>query len=173
MAIISLACFVNISSARTQYILILIKTHLYNNTLGIYSSINYVQTLFIAFCSLLMMTSSDHCVLLPLNQMIGMGFGMLCVTPTAEEFSMGWNKRIANEYSGLDAWMREWTQKLFICFEATIKSRRPQKGELRLRSFSTQASDMCLLWCVVSCYERGLSKMLLQLCLHNVYLIII
>ena len=61
-----------------------------------------------------MITSNDHCVLLPLNQMIGIGFGMLCRVPNAKEFLMGWNKRVANKYSELDAWMIERAQKLFI-----------------------------------------------------------
>ena len=74
---------------------------------------------------------------------------------TAEDFLVGWNIKLANEYSELDAWVREWAQKLFIYFEATVKSRRPQKGELRLRSLSTQVSDMCWLWCVDSYYEKG------------------
>ena len=50
-----------------------------------------------------MLTTSDHCALLPLNQITGMGFGMLCRVPTAEEFLMG----LVNEYSKLDAWARE------------------------------------------------------------------
>ena len=41
-----------------------------------------------AFYSLIKLTTSDHCVLLPLNQMIRMEFGMLCRVPTAE-FLMG------------------------------------------------------------------------------------
>ena len=52
-----------------------------------------------------------------------MGFGMLCRVLTAEEFLMGQNIRLAYEYSELDAWVRKQTQKLFICFEVTIKFR--------------------------------------------------
>ena len=56
--------------------------------------------------------------------MNGMKFGMLCEAPTAEEFLMGYNKRLTNECFELDAWVREQTQKLFIYLEATIKSRK-------------------------------------------------
>ena len=75
--------------------------------------------------------------------MIAMGFGMLCMVLSAEEFLMGWNITLANEYSELDAWVREWTHKLFICFETTIKSRRAiiRKGSNKWSGVTNEQSS--------------------------------
>ena len=45
------------------------------------------------------MTSSDHCILFLLDQMIGMEFSMWHGAPTAEEFLIGLNIRLVKEYS--------------------------------------------------------------------------
>ena len=93
--------------------------------------------MFNVFHSLLTLTFSDHCVLLPLNQMMGMGFGILCRVLTTKESLMGWNKSLASEYSELDAykWETELKSYSFVLKPQLSLCRRPtvRKGHVTNR----------------------------------------